>query len=152
MKVEVALPPNFGQIIKAFPDAKQLGVIFAYGDTIYNPSDLFLPTAILAHEGVHGERQQKLVYVGAEGPSGPEVWWTRYINDAEFRYREELAAHVAEFRDILSTAGRHYSQDRNRRAQLLMSTARRLIAPLYEYPKDFTLRRAMDDIEQEYQK
>jgi hypothetical protein len=76
---------------------------------------------------VHGARQSVI-----ERPksrhcwTGAEHWWDCYLEDPEFRYREELPAHAAEFRAQMP-------HDRNDRAKLLISTAQRLIAPLYNY-------------------
>lgn len=124
-------PPNFEQIVAAFPNAVDPGVIFAYGDHIYNPSGKTIPAALIAHEGVHLLNQREHV--------SPDHWWTVYIDDAEFRYREELAAHVAEYR--AQVAG----LDRNYQAKLLMTTAARLVAPLYAYSGK-GIQRAMKDI------
>ena len=134
-------PPNFEQIKVAFPRAENPGVLFAYGDRIYNPSGIVVPPALIAHEEVHLNRQR------SAGPtpgsttqwSGAELWWQRYLEDSEFRYHEELLAHVAEFKAL--KAG-----DRNASARLLMSTALRLVAPLYNYQPPRSMRQAMKDL------
>jgi hypothetical protein len=131
-----ARPPNFDAILKAFPDADKPGVIFAYGDDIFNPGGHEIPSALLAHERVHCSRQQ--------APQGAERWWYLYITDAEFRYREEVLAHIAEFLDQNQRC-----RDRNDRARLLQSMARRLIAPLYNYQPPRSLSQAMRDLRQE---
>lgn len=133
--IRIERPPNFKQILSAFPGASRPGVIFAYGADIYNPSGNVIPTALLAHESVHCERQKD-----------PSRWWTHYISDAEFRYREELAAHVAEY----STQA--VGLDRNHRVKLLMSTAARLVAPLYNYQPPRSLTVAMRDLKWEIEK
>ncbi len=140
----VERPPNFELILKAFPNADKPGVIFAYGANIYNPSGGNIPVALLHHEAVHQNRQQDL------GPAsdltsvnGPEKWWAQYISDAEFRYREELLAHVAEYK-----AQRHWN-DRNIQAKILMSTAARLCAPLYNYTPPRSLTVALRDLKWE---
>lgn len=129
-------PPNFELILKAFPDASGPGVIFAYGEHIYNPSGNPIPGPLVAHEKVHQERQR-----GVYG--NPDEWWFKYINEPQFRYHEEMFAHVAEYRTQLP------GLDRNDRAKLLQSTARRLIAPLYNYQPPRTLPQAMCDLRQE---
>lgn len=131
MKIEIANPPNFDKILTAFPNANRPGVIFAFGDTIYNPSGIVIPPPLIAHEEVHGRRQKFLLKLDHDGPSR---WWESYIADPEFRYNEELHAHAAEllaFKKIIT--------DRNQRAKLMMTTAQRLLAPLYNYgvPKSF---------------
>src|SRR5271157_279517 len=103
-----ARPPNFEQILAAFPNADKPGVIFAYCPNIYNPSGGVIPPALLAHENVHMERQTAWLQ---------QKWWEQYISDSEFRYNEELLAHAAEFK-IQRTIN-----DRNFGARLLMATA-----------------------------
>lgn len=128
----VARPPNFERILKAFPDADKHGVLFAFADAIYNPSGVTIPPALLAHEGIHLIRQR-------DGETA-ESWWEKYLTDDEFRYREELEAHVGEF------GSQAPGLDRNLRAKLLMSTAARLCAPLYNYQPPRSLQLAMRDL------
>jgi len=148
MSVIVARPPNFELILKAFPDADKPGVIFAYGDNIYNPSGDPIPPALLAHERIHLGRQKMLAPPSSLSiDAAADHWWIRYVLDAEFRYREELLAHVAEFK-----AQDNRGLDRNLRAKILQKTAARLCAPLYNYtpPRSMTL--AMRDIRWELEK
>lgn len=138
-------PPNFAIIEAVFPHANAPGVIFAYDGDIYAPSGGTIPLALIAHENVHLERQR------AMGPgmnavtqwSGPDLWWDRYLRDPEFRYQEELLAHAAEFKALRSP------RDRNQGARLLLSTALRLIAPLYNYQPPVKLPQALKDLQQE---
>jgi hypothetical protein len=131
LKIEIANPPGFEKIVAAFPKAAGPGVIFAYGDTIFNPSGVEIPPALMAHEQVHGNRQ------GATA----EKWWERYIAEPDFRYYEELPAHAAEFHKIMNIV-----HDRNQRAKLMMHTAQRLIAPLYNYGVPKSLNQAICDL------
>lgn len=130
----VERPPNFEQIRAAFPNAEKAGVMFAYDGNIYNPSGRTIPVELIAHEEVHLKRQDRIT---------PDTWWRAYIADPEFRYNEELLAHVAEFRM------QRYTNDRNFGARLLMSTALRLIAPLYNYQPPRSLQQALKDLQQE---
>lgn len=130
-------PPNFEQIRAAFPDADKPGVLFAYDGAVYNPSGIVVPPALIAHEAVHLTNQ---------GHVGAGYWWTKYIEDSEFRYVEELLAHAAEFR------AQRLTQDRNFGARLLMATALRLIAPLYNYTPPRSLQQALKDLRQEIRK
>ena len=125
-------PPNFEQIKAAFPKADGDGVLFAFDGNIYNPSGKPIPPALIAHEEVHLSRQ-----------AIPEAWWHSYIHNSEFRYIEELYAHVAEFK------AQRNSGDRNFGARLLTHTALRLVAPLYNYQPPRTLQQAMRDLRQE---
>jgi hypothetical protein len=140
-------PPNFERIHAAFPDAEKPGVIFAYDGCIYNPSGQTIPPALVAHEDVHLTRQK------AMGPrpfsttqySGADLWWERYLESSEFRYNEELLAHAAEFKV-------QRSSDRNFVARLMVSTALRLVAPLYNYTPPVSLQQAMKDLRREIEK
>jgi hypothetical protein len=127
-------PPNFEQVLAAFPNAANPGVIFAYDGNIYSPSGSVVPPALIAHEEVHLHRQRD---------AGPTQWWDQYLTDTDFRYKEELLAHSAEFLVLLT------SRDRNFGAALLMRTAMRLIAPLYNYQPPRTLPQAMKDLRRE---
>ncbi len=131
-------PPNFEQIKAAFPRADLPGVLFAYGDRIYNPSGIVVPPALIAHEEVHLARQHHTYMT-------PELWWKEYLASSEFRYHEELLAHAAEFRY-------QKNGDRNVTAALLQRTAMRLIAPLYNYTPPRTLQQALKDLREEIAK
>lgn len=139
MIIVPARPPNFDAILEKFPDADKPGVIFAYGDQIFNPSGIEIPHALIAHEGVHGNRQLSMNF-----GRHPEAWWDRYLTDPQFRYEEELFAHVAEYKVCAQRV-----TDRNQRARLLLSTARRLIAPLYNYDPPRSLIQAANDLSTE---
>jgi hypothetical protein len=127
-------PPNFELISLHFPAANNDGVVFAFDGHIYNPSGRILPPALIAHEDVHLKRQVE---------HGAGRWWNDYILDPEFRYHEELLAHVAEFKALRNV------RDRNHGVRLLMSTALRLIAPLYKYSPPRTLFQACRDLQRE---
>ena len=112
-------PPNIGQIAAAFPRARSHGTIFAYGDDIYNPYDVNIPWALMAHESVHQQRQLA---------RGVAEWWTLYCAGPDFRYDEELLAHIAEYMTQCPPGS-----PRNLRRIVLRKTAQRLAAPLYGY-------------------
>jgi hypothetical protein len=133
LKIEVAKPPLFDEIVKVFPKATEYGVIFAWGDTIFNPSGIGISNPLRCHEEIHGERQRI---------KGVENWWQDYLTNQNFRYAEEVLSHIAEYRAQLP---RCYG-DRNRVAQLRMATARRLIAPLYNYEPKRALSDALSDL------
>jgi hypothetical protein len=135
MKILIAQPPNLAEIDRVFPN-RGAGVIFAFGDTIYNPSGAKIPRSLLAHEGAHGNRQVSVI--------GVERWWRMYLDDPEFRYREEVIGHAAEY---LAQVNGHY--DRNANARLLMTTAVRLLASFYQYGNRYTHKQAVNDLRQE---
>ena len=129
--IKVETPPNFRAIVTAFPHAARPGVLFAYGEHIYNPSGVHIPRVLMVHEVKHLARQFQ----------ASDAWWDRYIADPEFRYSEELIAHAAELR-----AGLRATKDRNARYRLLRTTAWRLIADLYNYDPPRLYKQAMADL------
>jgi hypothetical protein len=116
MKIIRAYPPNFRAIVSIFSHARKQGVIFTFGDTIYNPSGGIIPDALRVHESVHSDRQ------GAS----PDAWWEQYLSSAAFRFDEELPAHRAEFA-FLAAANIYRSQVEKH----LRAVADRLSGPLY---------------------
>lgn len=119
MQVIVASPPMIDQIDAAF-HIKGQPCLFAWGDKIYNPMNTKVPSCLHRHEEVHG-RQQKGFSGGVEG------WWLKYIDDIEFRLDQEIPAHRAEYRGLLS----QYGDVRNNRRRFLSLVAVRLAASLY---------------------
>ena len=79
-------PPNYEDIKKFFKIENDKGVIFTYGDTLYNPHKLELQEHLLIHEKVHSNQQLK-----------PKEWWNRYFIDRDFRLEQELEAYIAQF-------------------------------------------------------
>ena len=85
---------------------------------IYYPHSLGpITPELVAHEAVHGARQDKI---------GVENWWRRYISDPEFRLAEEIPAHQVEY--LAVCAG---ETTRGQRRAYLTSIAKRLASPLY---------------------
>lgn len=110
------LPPNFEAVVEKIPRAAEKGVIFAYSPAVYVPSGRPLPPHLVEHEKVHLEQQ------GAN----PAAWWQRYLDDLDFRFEQELEAHVAEYEEYC----RHH-RDRNVRSHYLAAISRRLAGSLY---------------------
>jgi hypothetical protein len=130
MRIIHDYPPLYTEIAAAFP-IKHRSVIFAWGDTIYNPHSLVLDNALRAHEGIH--RVQHESYEG-----GPEAWWRRYIADKMFRLDQEVPAHAAEYMvyAVMAAAdatayGTHADAMRKRRRYLLSQIARKLSSATY---------------------
>src|SRR6266403_4994244 len=86
--IKIEQPPNFERIHAVFPNAGDKGVLVAYGEDIFNPSNVHISPALLAHEYRHCARQWQ---------ADPEAWWEKYMTDQEFRYHEELIAHAEEY-------------------------------------------------------
>ena len=99
---------------------KNLKPIFAWGDKIYNPFSVPIPKCLIAHEGVHGDRQNSI---------GIEDWWECYLANDKFRLDEEVLAHRAEYAALLQ----EYGDNRTNRRIFLSQTATRLRAPFYCY-------------------
>lgn len=100
MKVIQALPPNIKKIYARFPHVRGAPVVFAYGDTIYNPGRDAVSDDVMAHEKVH-QRQQ------AEHPGGVEGWWDQYLEDSDFRLDQELEAYGAQLRYYAPGRGKY---------------------------------------------
>lgn len=119
MNVEYIRPPNFADIFKVFGrECCKTGVLFTYGNTLYNPSRVPIPPSLFAHEEVHSRRQLAVLM-------GPELWWSNYLTDKSFRYTEELIAHQVEYLKATENGGR---AERRRNLAVI---AERLASPLY---------------------
>jgi hypothetical protein len=130
VKILFAFPPNFTTLNRAFK-LNGRPAIFSWGDTIYNPYRCMITPELMAHEEVHGERQE------AAGPLqdtdgrciynwGPERWWEKYIREIAFRLNEEILAHRAEFATFCRNHPCLHDQ-----AKALKQIAGRLSGPLY---------------------
>lgn len=115
MEIVEDFPPNIERIRKCFPLTGE--EIFAYGDTIYSPSNVRLPPQLIEHEKVHQRQQQEC---------GVEEWWEKYITDVSFRLEQELEAHIVEYKVY---CGLH--KDRNVRARYLLGISLRLSSSMY---------------------
>lgn len=102
-----AYPPNFTELTRHFPIKGVPGILYAYGDRIYNPSGVKVVPWILEHEKVHCTRQ-----LLDEQHINVEEWWSDYIYNAPFRLEEEVLAHRKEWsmtQDLISVRDRlHY--------------------------------------------
>jgi hypothetical protein len=115
MKVVKEVPPMFEEIDREF-NCKDLGVIYCWGDTIYNPNDIIIGPALMAHEEIHSNQQEDKV----------EEWWKAYIADPYFRLEMELPAHYAEW--LVEKA---LSPNRKHRRMMRALVAHKLSSPLY---------------------
>lgn len=110
-------PPVYAECVRAFDLKPDQPVLFAWGETIYNPTGCTITPELFAHEAVHGARQME---------QGVEAWWKSYLADARFRVFEESLAHVAEYAAYVR---RH--ANRRKRTAMLEAIAQRLCGPLY---------------------
>lgn len=115
MKILNENPPNIEEIRETF-DTRGFRVVYAYGDTIFNPDNIYISPFIEMHERTHCHQQQ----------GDPESWWRTYIAEMDFRFKEELLAHQVEY-IMLSGTG----QTRQIRRRALHVTAERLASPIY---------------------
>lgn len=117
MKVRVEHPPMFDAINAEF---RVVGkpILFAWGDTLYNPAGIVISQPLLEHEAFHGWRQLDM---------GVENWWEMYLVNPAFRLEEEILAHAVEYRSVLAAKG----NNRKARRGALIQIAKKLSAPLY---------------------
>lgn len=115
MEIVVSDPPLMDQIDAKFKVSGK-PVIFAWNGKIYNPQGIYIPVQLIAHEKIHSDRQD----------NNPEGWWAKYIVDDEFRFFEELEAHLQELKVFEGI----YT-DRNVRARYKHNLAVRLSSALY---------------------
>lgn len=115
MNIVIGHPPIIDEIDAKF-HVKHKAVIYAWGDTIYNPTDTPIRPELIAHEKVHGTRQR----------GNPKAWWRKYIASVQFRLDEEILAHRAEYEYLIDNA-----PTRQVRRSALKYVAKRLAAPLY---------------------
>ncbi len=123
MKILIDYPPNIDEIDAVFHVKARHGILYAWGDTICNPSNITIPPELLAHESVHGERQMHEACVNQY--TSVLRWWYRYLSDPHFRLFEELLAHRAEYNFLCREGNRQV------RRRALAQTAARLAGPLY---------------------
>lgn len=120
MRIIKAYPPIWSKIAKRFPYIKgRQGILYAWGDRLFNPSGIKVGPEVIAHEEVHGTRQLELDWKSRDPILG---WWQKYLADDAFRLDEEVRAHHAEWA-VLSVAGAGWDT--------LEALARRLSSPLY---------------------
>lgn len=117
MKIVQGVPPNYPAIVAVFPHARRKGTIFTWGDTVYVNGVPELSPQLKAHEAVHSHQQRQC--------GGAAAWWARYLVDDQFRLKQEIIAHRAEYRTAKHWVGRKVAP------QALELIAARLASPLY---------------------
>lgn len=81
LKIVKSFPPNIDQIKSVFTIPHS--VVFTYGDILYNPTGSFINSALMIHEETHQKQQD----------SHPDIWWSRYLIDPDFRLDQEVEAY-----------------------------------------------------------
>lgn len=107
-------PPNIEAIRRVFSLSGE--EIFAWGSIIFNPANVKLTRALLAHERTHSKQQGDDI----------EKWWHEYLTNPKFRFEQELEAHQVEYAVFNNT-----ELNRNRRRVHLKQISKRLSSPMY---------------------
>lgn len=98
MKVVKDFPPNFEDICQAIPDVRDKeGIVFTYGDTIYNPYGGEIQDHLDLHESIHEAQQSEI---------GIEEWWKIYLVDEKFRLEQEVEAYKKQYQFVFKNYGR----------------------------------------------
>lgn len=120
MQISNEKPPCWEEANKLFKlEELDLGTVFTYGDTLYNPSNVPISQDLFAHEETHGHQQEHNDTVAG-------LWWKRYIADPAFRLDQEVEAYGAQYAFLCQR-----EKDRNKRAQMLWRIATALAGPMY---------------------
>lgn len=120
MKISNEKPPIYDEANALFKlDELNMGTIFTYGDTLYNPSKILLTQDLIAHEEMHAHQHQHDETVA-------KLWWKRFIEDPQFRVDQEIEAYGAQYKFLCNS-----QRDRNKRAVILHRLAGMLASPMY---------------------
>ena len=114
MKIVKDYPPNYDIIAKTFNLHK--GIIFTYGDKIYNPDNGNIDKPLLEHEKTHTKQQGNDI----------DGWWDKYLTSQEFRLSQELEAYQRQYR-----VAKNFYKNRNDVFNLLKKTAMDLSSDMY---------------------
>lgn len=115
MILSTAIPPIYEECRQKFGVKWSDGIVIAYGDTIYCRNTL--SPDVIAHEEVHLRQQAKI---------GKDVWWRRYLDDADFRLSQEKEAYIAQSKWYKKNV-----KDRELRFQCIDFIARDLSSSMY---------------------
>lgn len=127
MKILKAYPPNFTEIKAAFPAVVgRQGVLYSWGDKVYNPSGITVPEWLMRHEAVHFKQQQELAGPHEALEGAVRKWWDLYIRSMAFRLLMEIPAHQVEYRAYTAL-------NKDKKKRYLNDIASRLSGPLYGY-------------------
>lgn len=89
MKIVKSYPPNYGEIAERFNIRGMRGILFAWGNTIFNPDGTNVEEHHVVHESVHQKQQEKWGSI--------EGWWYKYIHDKYFRFDQEVEAYATQY-------------------------------------------------------
>lgn len=120
MKISNEKPPIWDEANAFFKlEELNLGTVFTFADTLYNPSDVPLSQDLIEHEMTHMHQQE-------QDPTVAKLWWQRYIADSVFRLDQEVEAYGRQYHHL-----RKNYKDRNKLAKMLWNMATALSGPMY---------------------
>lgn len=118
MQVIYEKPPNYNEILAAFPAIAGKQMFFAFGDKIYAPHrPRTISRDLQVHESAHGVRQFQM---------GVLKWWDHYLLDTEFRLAEEVIAYGAQYAELCKIEPSRHARRGN-----LVILATQLASPIY---------------------
>ena len=109
-------PPNIEAIRAVLPvPPLEDWPFFTWGNILYNPAGAKIPSDYMVHEHQHFLQQKAM----------PATWWKQYLEDVEFREKQEVEAYGAQLHYVRKTEG-------SAAAQIALDHyARELSAPMY---------------------
>lgn len=117
VKISETYPPNYEEICSVIPAVRhQKGIVFTYGDTIYNPDKQMIEDHLECHEETHEKQQAKI---------GIDEWWKKYLEDPKFRLEQEVEAYRAQYKMVSKVYGRASA------TELVKSIAKDLSGAMY---------------------
>lgn len=117
MKILIERPPIYNNLSLVFPLHR--GIIFAYGEDIYNPDGVRVSEDLIVHESVHIRQQ-------GGNTEGADLWWSKYMRDEQFRLEQEIEAYAHQYNFICRKI-----QNKQRRFEILRMMAEILSRPTY---------------------
>ena len=120
LKLSYDKPPIWEEANALFKlEELNMGTIFTFGDTLYNPFQVRMTGDLFVHERTHAEQHQWDGTVAG-------LWWKRYLADPEFRLEQEIEAYANQYKYIA-----HNEKSRDKVFENLLFFAKSLGGPMY---------------------
>ena len=124
-----AYPPNIDEIRKYLPIHDK--VVFCWGDLLFNPNNLRIDPALMAHEQVHFDQQMRYGKNSFwQNFTLPKYrigkWWDRYLKNYAFRLSQEIPAYQKQYWEYCKVL-----KDKNDQNRMAIMLAKDLSSPLY---------------------
>jgi len=118
MRISNEYPPAtiYDVCVKKFGVSFKDGTVFTYGDTIFSYYPI-TDGSLIAHEKTHIKQQKKI---------GVSEWWKRYLEDPQFRLKQELEAYTNQYQWAKKNV-----KSREDVFRLLVKISRDLGGPMY---------------------